>query len=155
MKKILFICHGNVGRSPSAEFIFKDLVRKAGLADRFVISSAGTSAGAVGIPFDPNSKQQLVDHGIPCEKHFARQMTNEDYADYDMIIGMDIINHRDLFKMTNNDPQNKVSLLLDYTDRKGDEIDDPWYTRDFAKAFREIKEGCEGLLKTLREEMQL
>ena len=91
-KKILFVCHGNVGRSPSAEYLFKDMVYHAGLANRFEISSAGTAHEAVGIPFDARAKQRLLDHGIKCEEHFARLMTQEDFDGNDMIICMDDFN---------------------------------------------------------------
>ncbi len=147
--KILFVCHGNVGRSPTAEYVFKDLVYKNGLANQFEISSGGTSAGAVGIPFDPRAKAKVIEHGIQVKEHFARQMTAEDYDCYDMILCMDHINLDDLYQMTDDDPQHKISLLLDFTDRKGEDIADPWYTRDFDTAWREIYAGCEGLLETL------
>ena len=146
--KILFVCHGNVGRSPMAEYIFKDMVYQRGLANDFEISSAGTAAEAAGIPFDPRAKQQLIDHGIACKEHFATPMTDSDYEHYDMIVCMDRININDLDRMTDGDPQGKVHMLLDFTDRAGDEIDDPWYTRDFDTAWRDIYAGCEGLLDT-------
>ena len=149
MKKILFICHGNVGRSPTAEYVFKDLVAKSGLAAEYEISSAGTSKGAAGIPFDPRAKEELIKRGIPCEDHYATPMTDEDYTYYDMIVCMDLVNIRDLYKLTDNDPDNKISTLLDHTERKGEEIDDPWYTGNFDVAFRDIREGCEGLLEEL------
>lgn len=146
MKKILFICHGNVGRSPMAEFTFKDLVKKHGLQDEFEISSAGTSKGAAGISMDPRAKGKLTENGVPCKEHYAMPMTDRDYDDYDMLICMDMINIRDLYRMTDNDPEEKISMLLDFTDRKGEEIADPWYTGDFDATWRDIIEGCKGLL---------
>ena len=149
MVKILFVCHGNICRSPMAEYIMKDMVRRRGLADRFEISSAATSTEEIGNPVYPPAKRKLAEHGIGCEGHRARQMTKADYAYYDLIVCMDRNNIRNLYKITGGDPQNKVSLLLGHTARRGQETDDPWYTGDFDATWRDATEGCEGLLKEI------
>ena len=150
-KKILFVCHGNVGRSPSAEFLFKDMVNRAGLADRFEISSAGSALEAVGIPFDARAKQRLIDNGIKFDDHVARLITQEDFDESDMIICMDDFNVGEIYRLFGD--VSKVSKLLDYTDRAGVEIDDPWITRDFDTAWREINAGCAGLLEYVKEQL--
>ena len=150
-KKILFVCHGNVGRSPSAEFLFKDMVNRAGLADRFEISSAGSALEAVGIPFDARAKQRLIDNGIAFDDHVARLITQEDFDESDMIICMDDFNVGEIYRLFGD--VSKVSKLLDYTDRAGVEIDDPWITRDFDTAWREISAGCAGLLEYVKEQL--
>ena len=147
--KILFICFGNICRSAMAEFLFRHLVHERGLDDSFEIASAAASDVSVGKPLEPRAREQLVAHGIPCKGHIARQMTMEDYHDYDMILCMDLSNLRDLCRLTNDDPDNKISLLLEHAGRQGDEVADPWYTHDFDTAWNEIKEGCEGLLEEL------
>lgn len=150
-KRILFVCHGNVGRSPSAEYLFKDMVYHAGLANRFEISSAGTAHEAVGIPFDARAKQRLLDHGTKCEEHFARLMTQEDFDENDMIICMDDFNVGEIYRLFGD--VSKVSKLLDYTDHAGVEIADPWITKDFDTAWGEIKAGCAGLLEYVKEQL--
>ena len=147
--KILFICFGNICRSAMAEFLFRHLVHERGMDDSFEIASAAASDVSVGKPLEPRAREQLVAHGIPCKGHIARQMTMEDYHDYDMILCMDLGNLRDLYRLTKDDPDNKISLLLEHAGRKGDEVADPWYTHDFDTAWNEIKEGCEGLLEEL------
>ena len=149
MTNILFVCHGNVGRSPMAMFIFQDMVNKRGLGDSYVIRSAGTSGEVIGMSMYPLAQEKLVEHRIPCKGHSASQMSEAAYDYYDMIICMDLQNIRDLYKLTDNDPEGKISMLLDHTDRKGEEIADPWYTRGFDASWRDIKEGCEGLMAEL------
>ena len=149
MNKILFVCHGNVGRSPMAEFVFKHMVSDRGLENEFEIASAGTSKGAAGIPFCIESREKLAEKGVPFKERAAIPIAKEDYQYYDMIICMDIRNFRDLYAIMDDDPQEKISLLLDFTDRKGEEIADPWYTDDYETAWRDIDEGCRGLLETL------
>ncbi len=148
--KILFVCLGNICRSPMAEFIMKKLVADAGLADRFDIASAATSYEEQGNPVYPPARKMLAAHGIDCSGKTARRITAADYEHYDYIIAMDKGNLRSLHAMLGDDPADKISLLMDYTDHPR-EIADPWYTRDFETAWREISEGCEALLRHLTE----
>ena len=152
MIKILFVCHGNICRSPMAEFVLKDMVRKRGLTDRFEIASAATSREELGNPVYPPARRKLAQHGIPCQGHHARQMTKEDYSRYDRIICMDRANLRNISRLTGGDPEGKLSMLLDYTSRAGQEVADPWYTGNFDDTWRDVTEGCEGLLAALEEE---
>lgn len=146
MKKILFICYGNIGRSPMAEFVFKHLVHERGLDDSFEIASAAASSVSVGRPMELGTRKQLAEHGIPFTDRVARKMTKEDYRYYDMIICMDGYNVYDLNRMTGNDPDHKISLLLEYAGRAGEEVADPYFTLNYDAAWRDIKMGCEGLL---------
>ena len=130
MKKILFVCHGNICRSPMAEYVMKDLVRKAGLESQFHIESAATSREEIGNPVYPPARRKLAEHGISCDGHAARQLINADYENYDLLIGMDRANLRDMYHICGGDPDGKLRLLMDYTDRPGD-VADPWYTGDF------------------------
>lgn len=149
MTRILFICHGNICRSPMAEFIMKALVKEAGLEGEFEIASAATSREEIGNPLYPPARRTLQRHGIPMTPHAARQVTREDYREYDLLIAMEGYNLRNLRPMVGSDPEKKVSLLMDYTCRPGD-VADPWYTGDFETAYRDILEGCQGLLRRLR-----
>ncbi len=146
MIRILFVCHGNICRSPMAEFVMKDMVRKRGLGDRFEIASASTSREEIGNPVYPPARRKLAEHGISCEGHHARQMTRADYDKYDLIIGMDHANIRNILRITGGDPEGKVSLLLDHTARAGQEVADPWYTGDFDETWDDVTEGSEALL---------
>ena len=148
MIKILFVCHGNICRSPMAEFVMKDLVNKKGMADQFEIASAATSTEEIGNPVYPPAKRKLKEHGISCEGKTARQMTKEDYAYYDYIIAMDRLNLRNMTRFAGNDPDNKVSLLMDFTNHPGD-VADPWYTGDFDATWNDVYEGCVGILNRL------
>ena len=148
MIKILFVCHGNICRSPMAEFVMKDLVNKKGMADQFEIASAATSTEEIGNPVYPPTKRKLKEHGISCEGKTARQMTKADYTYYDYIIAMDRFNLRNMTKFVGNDPDNKVSLLMDFTSHPGD-VADPWYTGDFDTTWSDVYEGCVGILKKL------
>ena len=150
MIKILFVCHGNICRSPMAEFVMKDLVNKKGMADQFEIASAATSTEEIGNPVYPPAKRKLKEHGISCEGKTARQMTKADYAYYDYIIAMDRFNLRNMTRFAGNDPDNKVSLLMDFTNRPGD-VADPWYTDDFDVTWNDVYEGCVGILKKLNK----
>ena len=150
MIKILFVCHGNICRSPMAEFVMKALVNKKGLADQFEIASAATSTEEIGNPVYPPAKIKLKEHGISCEGKTARQMTKADYAYYDYIIAMDRFNLRNMTRFAGNDPDNKVSLLMDFTSRPGD-VADPWYTGDFDTTWEDVYEGCVGILKKLNK----
>ena len=151
MIKILFICHGNICRSPMAEFFLKDMVRRRGLEDQFHIESAATSMEEIGNPVYPPARRMLAQHGIGCEGHHARRMERRDYQEFDYLIGMEGINVRNILRMAGGDPDGKVYKMLDFTDRPGD-IDDPWYTGDFKTVFEQIYEGCEVFLKKLSDE---
>ena len=140
MVKILFVCHGNICRSPMAEFVMKDLVKKAGCADRFEIASAATSTEELGNPVYPPARRKLAEHGLGCEGKTARQMTRQDYRDYDLLVAMDRENLWNMRRFTGDDPDHKVSLLLDYTGRPGD-VADPWYTGDFEQTWQDVLEG--------------
>ena len=153
-KKILFVCHGNICRSPMAEFVFKRLVRRAGLEDAFEVASAATSDEEVGNPVYPLAKRTLAEHGIGCPGKTARQLTPDDYARYDMLIGMDGANLRNMELLFGGDPEGKLSLLLDHTpesDTKhhGRDVSDPWYTRKFNIAWDDISTGCAALFDKL------
>ena len=149
MKRILFVCHGNICRSPMAEYVMKDLVHRRGLDDRFEIASAATSREEIGNPVYPPARRKLTQHGIACAGHAARQMSKGDYAYYDIIIGMDHPNIRNILRITGGDPDRKVNLLLDYTGRLGQEVADPWYTGDFDATWNDIASGCEALLRAV------
>ena len=154
MIKILFICHGNICRSPMAEFVMKDMVRERELEDLFEIASAATSMEEIGNPVYPPARRKLKEHGISCDGHHARRVERRDYDAYDYLIVMENYNVRNLLRVIGSDPQGKVSRLLDHTDHPGD-IDDPWYTGDFTTVYRQIREGCEALLEEcLREKRQ-
>ena len=146
--KILFVCHGNICRSPMAEFVMKRLVEEAGLADQFEIASAATSTEEIGNPVYPPARRKLAEHGIGCEGKTARQMTCDDYHHYDMIVAMDRNNLRNLRRMFGDDTDHKISLLMDHTHRPGD-VADPWYTGDFEATWNDVLEGCQGLLNEL------
>ena len=148
MTKILFVCHGNICRSPMAEFVMKDLVRKAGADERFFIASAATSTEEIGNPVYPPARRKLAEHGIGCAGKTARQMTAADYREYDLLIGMDSANLRNMRRICGGDPEGKIRLLMDFTDRPGD-VADPWYTGDFETTWRDISAGCRGLLEWL------
>ena len=152
MIKILFVCHGNICRSPMAEFILKDMVKERGMAEQFYIASAATSTeeiyGDVGNPVYPPAKAELAKHGIGCEGKRAVQLKKSDYEKYDYLLGMDSYNIRNMLKILGGDQDKKVKRLLDYTDEPRD-ISDPWYSGKFDITYQDIKEGCEALLKTI------
>lgn len=153
MIKILFICHGNICRSPMAEFVMKDMVSRAGLAEQFEIASAATSTEEIGNPVYPPARRKLAEHGIDCSGKTARRVTAADFAYYDLLVCMDRTNLRNLRRFAVGDNWHKVCLLLDYTDHPG-EVADPWYTGDFDAAWRDIEAGCRGLLAgLLRQEV--
>ena len=148
MYRILFVCHGNICRSPMAEFVMKHLVEEAGRSDEFEIASAATSTEEIGNPVYPPARRKLAEHGISCSGKTARQLRHSDYDHYDLLIGMDQYNLRNMLRMCGGDPDGKIHLLLDYTDRPGD-VADPWYTDNFDATWRDCMEGCTALLKTL------
>ena len=144
-KKILFVCHGNICRSPMAEFVMKWLVKEAGREGEFEIASAATSTEEIGNPVYPPARRKLAEHGITSASKYARQITRRDYQYYDLIVGMDQWNLRNMRRMLGGDPDGKICLLMDYTDRPGD-VADPWYTGDFEATWRDVLEGCRGML---------
>ena len=153
MIKILFICHGNICRSPMAEFVMKDLVKKAGLEEAFEIASAATSSeeiwGGRGNPVYPPARRKLMEHGIDPGGKRARKTTRDDYERFDHLVGMDHANIRNMERIYGGDPEGKISLLLDYCGRTGQEVADPWYTGDFDATWRDVVQGCTALLDTL------
>ena len=148
MTRILFICLGNICRSPMAEFVMKDMVKRAGTADQFEIASAATSREEVGNTVYPPARQKLAEHGISCKGKTARQLCAEDYSYYDLLIGMEKANLRSMQRICGGDPEGKMHLLLDGTANPHD-VADPWYTRDFDAAWHDIEIGCRSLLEKL------
>ena len=151
MIKVLFICHGNICRSTMAEMVLKHLVRERGLADLFYIDSAATSREEIGNGVHYGTRRKLAEVGIPCEDHRARQVTKKDYEKFDYLIVMDTNNVRNLNRIIGSDPDGKVYKLLDFTERAGASIADPWYTGNFDETYRDVLEGCEGFLKKVSE----
>ena len=145
MIKILFVCHGNICRSPMAEFCMKDIVKKSGIADKFEIASAATSTEEIGNPVYPPAKAVLAKHGISCIGKTARQLTKADFEYYDYIIAMDHFNLKNMKRFVGDDPEGKVSLLMSHTQRPGD-VADPWYTGDFDKTWADVLDGCKCVL---------
>ena len=154
MIKIMFVCHGNICRSPMAEFILKDMVKKQGLEDKFVIKSCATSTeeiyGGKGNPVYPPARAELAKHGISCEGKRAVQLTKSDYENYDMLIAMDSNNIRNISRLIGSDTENKVFKLLELTGSSRD-VADPWYTGDFTTTYSDIFNGCTALLNHLKE----
>ena len=150
MKKILFVCHGNICRSPMAEFVMKTLVAEVGRSDEFLIASAATSREEIGNGVYPPVRRLLSAHGIDCTGKTARQLERQDYEKYDLLIGMDSANFHNMNRICGGDPDGKIHLLMDYTDRPGD-VADPWYTGDFEVTWRDVQEGCRALLVDLND----
>ena len=148
MTRILFVCHGNICRSTMAEYVMKHLVKETGREGEFFIDSAATSTEEIGNGVHHGTRRKLAQVGIPCGDHLARQVTWKDYESFDYIIGMDNANIRNLRRMLKNDPDGKISMMLDYTSRPG-EVADPWYTGDFSQTWDDITEGCERILEEL------
>ncbi len=148
MLKILFICHGNICRSPMAEFIFRDMAEKQGFGGQFYVASAATSSEALGWPVHRETAAQLKKRGISAAGKYAVQLKKKDYQAYDYLIGMEDKNIRNIVRIIGKDPEHKVYRLLDFTDEPRD-IEDPWYTGEFGKTYDEIEEGCEYLLAYL------
>lgn len=154
MKKIMFVCHGNICRSPMAEFIFKNLACKMNISDRFSVSSSATSTEEIwngrGNPVYPPAREELLKHGISCEGKRAVQLKKSDYAKYDLFIGMDSNNIRNMMRIFGSDPDGKIHKLLKYANDSGD-VADPWYTGLFDTAYNDILRGCIALINSLSE----
>ncbi len=142
MKKILFVCHGNICRSPMAEYVMKYLVEQAQLTDQYMIESAATSTEEIGNPVYPPARRKLAEHGISCNGHAARQMTRADYQRYDLLIGMDSANLRNMTRIAGGDPEGKIRPLLYDKD-----VADPWYTGNFEATWQDVLRGCQALLE--------
>ena len=155
MKRIMFVCHGNICRSPMAEFVFKKMINEKGIGDSFVVASSATSTeeiwGEVGNPVYPAAKKELLKHGITCEGKRAVQLKKSDYDKYDLFIAMDSMNVRNIMRIFGSDKEGKVSRLLDLTDDKRD-VADPWYTGRFDVTYSDIEKGCTALLKELTDD---
>ena len=153
MTKIMFVCHGNICRSPMAEFIFKDLINQQGIEHNFFVSSSATSTeeiwGDIGNPVYPPAREELKKHGISCEGKRAVQLKKSDYNKYDLLVAMDSMNIRNIGRIFGSDPDNQVHKLMDDTERKGD-VADPWYSGKFDVAYRDIYDGCVALLEVLK-----
>lgn len=147
MLNILFICHGNICRSPTAEFVMKKLVKDAGLDEAIYVESAATSTEELGNPVYPPARKMLAAHGLDCKGKTARQITADDVEEFDLIIGMDDENMYMLRRRFGSNA--KFKMLLDYAGRAGQEVFDPWYTRDFERSYRDILAGCEGLMEEI------
>ena len=148
MHKILFVCHGNICRSPMAEFVMKDIVGKAGKSDEFYIASCATSTEEIGNPVHHGTRRKLAEVGISCDKKRAVQLTKSDYNKYDYIIAMDEMNIRNIMRIIKSDPEGKVSLLLSHAGMSGS-IADPWYTDNFYDTYRDVLLGCKALFNEI------
>ena len=153
MLKILFVCHGNICRSPMAEYMMKDMVRYRQLEEQFYIESAGVASDNVGMEMQKGAKDKLRAVGVPYDNHrTARQMTREDYKNFDYVICMDENNRKELYNLFGGDPEGKIYLLLDFAEREQKNIPDPWFTNDFDDTYDDMLLGLSGLLKALREQ---
>lgn len=148
--KILFVCHGNICRSPMAQYVFEDMVAKEGKAEAFYIDSAATSTEEIGNPIHRGTRSKLIEKGIPFGDHRAVQLRKADYKNYDYLIGMDRYNIKNITRMVGGDKENKVYKLLDFTGHSRD-IADPWYTGEFETTYQDVQEGCRAFLKYLKE----
>ena len=142
---VLFVCHGNICRSPMAEFVFRDMVEKRGLADRFHIESAATTNEEIGNPVHHGTVKRLAREGISCAGKHARRITQADYDTFDVIVGMDEANMRSMLRTWKNDPAGKVHKMMEFAGTTRD-VADPWYTGDFDATYDDIHDGCLGLL---------
>ena len=152
MIKVMFVCHGNICRSPMAEFVFRDMVQKEMLSDKIHVASSATSREEIGNGVHYGTRKKLAEFGISTEGKYARQLTKTDYRDYDYIIAMDSQNIRNISRIIGRDTENKVCKLLDFTNRGGD-IADPWYTGNFDRTYEDVYEGCNELLKFIKSRL--
>lgn len=150
--RILFVCHGNICRSPMAEFVMKDMARKQRLDGVIEAESAATSTEELGNPVHPGTRRKLGEHGIGCQGKTARQITRQDYRDFDLIVGMDDWNMRKLLRFFPNDPEGKICKLLSFCGESSD-VADPWYTGDFETTWQDVSRGCAALLAQLKKEL--
>ena len=152
MKRIMFVCHGNICRSPMAEFIFKDMIKKQGLEGKFFVASSATSTeeiwNGIGNPVYPPAREELKKHGITADGKRAVQLTASDYEKYDLFVGMDSANIRNMHRILGGDPEGKIHKLKEYSGSGGD-VSDPWYSDRFDIAYADIYEGCRALLAEL------
>lgn len=153
MIKILFVCHGNICRSPMAEFIMKNMIEQKGLSDVIYVESAATSTEELGNDIHNGTGRILIKYGIPFIKRSARTVIKADYDKFSHIILMDSYNLRNIKRIIPSDPDNKIRLLMDYTNEKGRSVADPWYTDDFETTYRDISEGCKAMLSCLIKEI--
>ncbi|MDE6635557.1 MAG: low molecular weight phosphotyrosine protein phosphatase [Lachnospiraceae bacterium] len=151
MIRILFICHGNICRSTMAQFVMQDLINRNGYSDQFHIDSKATSTEELGNGPHRGTVRKMNEMGIPMVSHRATQIKSADYNNFDYIIGMDRWNYKNMMRVFRNDPEGKVSLLLDFAGRKGEDIADPWYTHNFDETYDDVLAGCEGLIRHLKE----
>ena len=148
MTHVMFICHGNICRSPMAEFVLKDMLARRGMAADFEVRSSATSTEEIGNPVYPPARAELARHGIACDGKRAVQLTRADYDRYDFFLCMDERNHRNALRIFGGDPDGKLTKLLSHAGQSGD-VADPWYTGDFAVTYRDIVAGCEGFLNEM------
>lgn len=146
MKKILFVCHGNICRSPMAEFVMKDLIKKAHRENDFYIESAATSTEEIGNSVYPPARRKLAEHNISCTGKTARQMQRSDYDKFDMLVGMDSYNIRNMERICGGDPEGKIHLLKEFSGDYGD-VADPWYTGNFEATWQDVLKGCTAILE--------
>lgn len=151
MIKVAFCCHGNICRSTLAQSVLAHQVKQLGLEREFAIDSFATSTEEIGNPPHRGTVNKLREAGIPLVPHRAKQITMRDYENFDYILAMDSANIRNLNRMLKNDPEGKIYKLLDFTERRGQDIADPWYTGDFDITYRDVLKGCEGFLRYLEE----
>ena len=154
MMKILFVCHGNICRSPMAEYVMKDLLRREGYDGQCEVHSAATSTEELGNGVYPPARRKLAEHGIGCSGHAARQITRSDYAHFDLLLGMDGANIRNMQRHFGGDSEGKIHLLLDYAGIHRD-VADPWYTGDFEATWQDVNTGCRALFELLLREGKL
>lgn len=151
MVRVMFVCHGNICRSPMAEFVFKDMITKRGMEDKFYIASSATSAEELGNAVHYGTRSKLREHGISVEGKYAVQLNKQDYDKYDYLIGMDQRNITNMKRMIGADPSNKISRLLEFAGENRD-IADPWYTGDFDRTYNDILKGCNALLNIITKQ---
>ena len=152
MIRVLFVCHGNICRSPMAKYVMRELVEKAGLSDKIFVESAAATYEEIGNPVYPPAKRKLAEHGISCEGHHARIIIRKEYEDWDYIIGMDQENMDDMMRIFGGDPDEKLYMLMMFVGEER-EVSDPWYTRDFESTWQDVLAGCTALLERIKSEL--